>query len=125
MTKQQEVSQLSGVATVTPVRMSRRDKLNRLADLVERFGGDVFIFHQLEYMNEAQMAGTHHPMSAFSIAAADPMLSAEGLKGGSVLDAKQFFELSAAEMHEFSCDCGGAIDNQNMVSRIRGIADRA
>jgi hypothetical protein len=33
-----------------------------------------------------------------------------------------FFELSQHELHEFSCDCGGVITNDEMAKRINTLA---
>jgi hypothetical protein len=72
--------------------------------------------------------------TAFGIAMMDPVFSDLGLKGaphilpgqetGTIRQAMDFFELTQAQLHEFSCDCGGRIDNEMMATRIEGIADR-
>ena len=53
------------------------------------------------------------------------VLYAAGLRSGSVGDAQRFFELSREELAEFSCVCGGSINNNEMAERIERIAARS
>lgn len=117
--------------TAEPV-MTKREKLLRFAHVIRqcRRSGDVgygmqdryFIFNSLEYMDDSVLARCSHPGSAFAVAAADPVLQDAGLKGGDGLSIKRFFELSTSELHEFSCDCGGVIDNEEMARRVERLA---
>ncbi len=109
-------------ASVAIIPMSRRDKLMRFADVVRRSERPFFIFHGLEYYHPSQLGGCYHPASAFSAAASDPILKDAGLKGDTALDAMQFFDLAQSELHEFSCDCGGVISNEEMAKRIERLA---
>ncbi len=65
------------------------------------------------------------------MAGRDPVLQQAGLKadlpGGnvSVGGAQRFFELSKSDLHEFSCDCGGVITNEEMARRVENIAARS
>ena len=65
-----------------------------------------------------------HPGSAFALAAKDSVLHGAGLTGDSVGDAQLFFDLSREELAEFSCVCGGSINNNEMADRIECIAAR-
>jgi hypothetical protein len=110
------------VATaITP--MTRREKLLRFARVVRESSKQFVIFHMLEHAHPSTLAGVSHPHSAFAAAAADPILKDAGLAGDSVADAMKFFELSQAELHEFSCNCGGVISNSEMASRIEKLAE--
>jgi hypothetical protein len=125
--------------------MTRREKLLRLAEIA-RGGRPTFltkilqtlrwkeyyeqrwhIFHLLELMSPAELARTVNVASVFDAAAKDPVLYDAGLRpdhGESVSAgrAMQFFELKKEELHAFSCNCGGAISNAEMASRIERMA---
>jgi hypothetical protein len=125
--------------------MTRREKLMRLADIarggrntlltkgLKLIGWDKYyentwhIFHLLEHMIAEQLAQQVNVASVFDAAAKDPVLYDGGLRpdqGESVsaLRAMQFFELKQNELHAFSCNCGGAISNAEMASRIEKMA---
>lgn len=116
---------------LAPTVMTRREKLLRFAHVIRqssRPNGPVmlndryFIFNNLEYMDDATLARCSHPFSAFAAAAADPVLQDAGLKGDDGLSIKRFFELSTNQLHEFSCDCGGTITNEEMARRVERMA---
>jgi hypothetical protein len=104
--------------------LSKQQKLWRLADLVERVPHPIVIFHRLEYLSEVEKYESHnqHPYSAFALAAQDATFQKDGLKGQTIAEAQRYFELSNQELHAFSCDCGGAIDNRDMARRLRRLA---
>jgi hypothetical protein len=83
------------------------------------------LFHKMEDWNDEQMRvprfGLGQP-NAFSLALGDKTLVDAGYAGGSASDALRFFELSQTDLHAFSCDCGGAISNEEMASRIERLA---
>ena len=107
---------------VTRLPVTRREKLLRFAAVIRQTQHDIVIFHKLEYMYDAQLELISHPNSAFAQAAADPVLQDAGLAGSDALSAKKFFELSTEQLHEFSCDCGGHISNEEMARRIERLA---
>ena len=136
--------QLAEPVEVTPP-MTRREKLLRLAEIArggrpslltkvlvslrwqEYYEKRWHIFDLLEHMNPAQLAEQSNAASIFDAAAKDPVLYDAGLRpdrGDSVsaLCAMRFFELKQNELHEFSCNCGGAISNADMASRIEKMA---
>jgi len=112
------------VVAVSPPRMSRREKMLRWADLVRHHRGDTLVlFHQLEYMDQYQLARVNiHGVrydSAFTLATKDPVFNEQGLSSSAnIVEIMSFFELSKVDMHEFGCDCGGAISPDNMANRI-------
>lgn len=110
-------------ATPVPSIMTRREKLLRFAHIVRTSGRDFYIFHSLERWDAQMLRANTHSASAFAAAAADPILKDAGLAGESPADAMKFFELEQNELHEFSCDCGGAISNTKMADRIERLAE--
>ena len=125
--------------------MTRREKLMRLAAIarggrntlltkgLKRIGWDKYyentwaIFHNLEFMTSFDLGRSFSPASVFDAAVKDPVLFDAGLRpdqGESVsaLRAMEFFELKQKELHEFSCNCGGAVTNDAMAARVEKLA---
>jgi hypothetical protein len=121
MNKQLTTQEIDALVS-TSAAMTRAEKLLRWAALVRETKHNFLIFHRLEYFTADQLAETSHEYSAFAAAAKDPILKDAGLQGDTAADAMKFFELSQQDLHEFSCDCGGAIDNAAMAARIEAIA---
>jgi hypothetical protein len=110
-----------------PIQMTRWEKLRRWAELVRNHNSELALFHGLEYLRPYDLRtiipGAIRATSAFTVAVKDPTFNAQGLSVESTLaDVMRFFELSQGELHEFSCDCGGYIDNHNQAARIERLA---
>jgi hypothetical protein len=118
-------------------RMSRRDKLLLWAGMIRASDRPLALYHLLERYTESQLKEARiaaHDQSAFGIAISSPAFQAAGLptkasgilgsgpKTSSLHEVKGFFELSQGELHDFSCDCGGSISNDEMAKRIERIA---
>jgi hypothetical protein len=115
----QHLSQDQILAMARPIPMSRDDKLERWASLIESSSEPVFIFHDLEYRSQHELDRLADAHSAFALAAGDKVLREAGLTGGKVGEGMRFFELSKRDVHAFSCNCGGQISNRTMAKRIR------
>jgi hypothetical protein len=114
-------------ALVNAIPMTRREKLLKWAELVRHYSHELALFHDIEHMGLSNLRGivpaTIRTVSAFTLAVTDPIFQAQGLRKESTLvDVMKFFELSQDELHEFSCDCGGYIDNHNQAYRIELLA---
>jgi hypothetical protein len=120
------VELLVSAVPVAPVKMTRREKLMRWGDLIRKVSHPIGLYHALEYMSWAQLNGTligNHDITALGIAASDPVFQAQGLNAEtSIADALRFFELNITQAHAFSCDCGGAISNDQQAERIERLA---
>lgn len=112
---------LADLITSIPV-MTKREKLMRLAKLVRLAPHNLAMFNGIEYATAADLGQLHHPLSAFAVASTDPIFKDAGLQGDRVGEAMRFFELTKNELHAFSCDCGGHIDNQQMARRVEALA---
>jgi hypothetical protein len=66
------------------------------------------------------MYAIDHP-TALGTAARDPEFKKQGI-GTTVHDVMKFFGLTQKQLHEFSCDCGGAISKEQQAHRIEGLA---
>jgi hypothetical protein len=112
--------------SAVPVYMTKKEKLQRWAEIVRQCKNDLYLFHGLEYLNPRQLRSVYPQSigmeSAFTLAEKDTTFQAQGLKvGSSLADHMEFFSLTQQELHEFSCNCGGQIDNQRMASRIQAL----
>lgn len=107
----------------TPSLATRKERLLYLAALVEKTENHVPLYHNLEHCSQELLdrsPAAAIPGSVFALAADDPHLKAAGV-GDMIGKQMKFFELDKAELHEFSCDCGGSISNKQMASRITAL----
>lgn len=107
--KHQAFDELKKIADVSvphaPV-MTRRERLERWANLLDREPDRRFgTFHQTEYMSSESRSAMRSLGSPISVAFADPLLRAEGLDGDSYGQAQRFFSLSDRQLHEIVCSC--------------------
>jgi hypothetical protein len=120
------MKQLDITKIATTVSLSRREKLLRWANLIRKERKGLVLFHNLEHWTKAQLKALLPEgiltASAFTVAADDPVFASLGL-GRTAADAMKFFELSRAQLHGFSCDCGGVITNEEMARRIERLAE--
>ena len=105
-----------------PITSIREERLRRWANLCRESKWRLNLGHNLEYAppyTRTNTPATFMGHSALSIAASDPAFNQQGLSpDASVQDVMNFFEISHQQLHEFSCDCGGHIDNENQARRI-------
>lgn len=119
-----------------PVVMSKREKLLHWASLIRAHKsrhGALWLLHNLEdwspYMLEnpeivfGSRTGEHFANTAFGVAAADEQFKAAGLVGSAPAHIMKFFELSRADLHEFACNCGGDISNEEQARRVEHLAN--
>ena len=102
--------------------MDKAAKLRRWAKLCREYGCSLVLFHGLEYWQFEQLRillKSLPGVSAMTLAANDPVFQKLGLPSDcTVLDIMRFFELSQQQLHEFSCDCGGHVSNEEQARRI-------
>lgn len=121
------INEIAETATVLPVKLSKKEKLVRWANLIRCSHARLVLFHNLEHYSYHELRAvpihTCGP-NAFEIATRDNVFRTAGLKhDANLVEVIGFFELTQNEVHEFSCDCGGAIDKTEMAERIEGIAN--
>lgn len=122
--KHVDIQDIATTAAPVMLRMTQREKLYRWAELIRHMSHEVLIYHKLEHWHPDNLADPHfgNPRDAFTVALHDPVLQAEGLTGNSIADVQKFMGLTQAELHEFSCDCGGYLDNDEVARRIEQLA---
>jgi hypothetical protein len=108
--KHHALEQLQSVAEVDQdyprQAMSRNERLERWAELLERNPDRrLATLHQTEYRPARERAAMRSNGSPISVAFADPVLRAAGLKDDSYGEAKRFFELTDHQLHRVICYC--------------------
>jgi hypothetical protein len=125
--KHQNIDTIGAVADVVPYRveaMSRAERLQRWAQLLRQHQGALVPLHQIEYLEKEQRMLSRHDASPIAVAFRDPVLRAEGLKGDTVGDAVDFFDLSDSEAHLLLCDCHhyGGVTTSYISGQLHRIA---
>lgn len=125
--KHVELGELVSAVPLSPAKMTRCEKLKHWAALIRKADRPVWLYNALEYMSSTELRrtriGGEGDATALAIAASDPVFQAQGLNATtSIADALRFFELSISQAHAFSCDCGGAISNDQQADRIERLA---
>ncbi len=102
-------------------KMSRRERIEHWAAILERHGGPLNALREIEYLpaNERRAAGGCN--TPLTIAFNDPVLREEGLKGDRLGDAMEFFGLNDGEAHRLLCDCHylGNMTGKLVAKRLR------
>jgi len=107
--KHETLGDISRKADVSPVvaarPMSRQQRLDRWAMLLEQYPGMVKPFVNLEYRPRRERLELHCEGTPVAVAFADPLLRAQGLRGDQLGTAMGFFQLTHSETHRLLCDC--------------------
>jgi hypothetical protein len=113
------------IETLRP-EMSRRERLERWADVLGRHGQPLNAPSRIEYLTDEDFAAARVDRSALTVAYQDPVLRSAGLKGDRLGDAVEFFGVSRNELHDLLCDCfGGHMSlGLSVAARVRGLARR-
>jgi hypothetical protein len=125
------LDEIKPLAEVTPFqttssKMSRRERLERWATVLERHEGTLVPLNRIEYLPERErvlLRGTGTPLT---VAYQDPILREEGLASDRLGDATAFFDLTKGQAHCLLCDCNyyGTMTAEGVATRVRSIANR-
>lgn len=123
----EEITKLAGVEPVEAQRGEislRRQRLERLATLIEAHVGRIRLFSMMEYVPLKERVKLRQDESPLSIAHRDALFREQGLSGDRLGDAVEFFQLSMREAHHIFCDCNysGAITPAAVAARTRSVA---
>jgi hypothetical protein len=125
--KHQTFDQLQGVAEVHPgYVLSRGERLERWAQLLERNPERrLSTLHQTEYQPDGARATMRADETAISVAFQDDVLRGAGMKDDTYGEAKRFFELTDAQLHEVICYChfGASVSAATAARHIRAVAE--
>ena len=119
--------QLLGIAELkmSPQPLSRRERLERWAELLERQPeASLQTLGEIEWQAEAARPLMRANNSPLTVAYNDAVLRGAGLTSDRLGDAMQFFELTNREVHEALCSCryGGTMRAGVAAQVIRAIA---
>jgi len=124
------LAEIKRTALTTPLetsapKMSRREKLERWAALLERHSGPLLPLMRVEYLPEYARKMLRGDDTPLTVAYKDPHLQAEGLKSDRLGDGMTFFELTDQEAHHLLCDCHycGTMTAENVAARARFAAN--
>ena len=122
------LEQIAAEAEVHPAaELSRRERLERWAEALERSGTPrLRAIPDIEYGPRWEREARRADNSPISVAFADPVLRGAGLKGDTIGNAAEFFDLSFGQLHRLACVCchGRTIDAQAMAGELRRLARR-
>ena len=86
--------------------LSRRERLERWAELLERQPKRrLRSLGEIEFVPKDKRPELRSDESPITVAFEDPILRAAGLKGDTLGDAMEFFELSEGASHRLLCSC--------------------
>jgi hypothetical protein len=120
--RHQRIQDVGANAALIEVRLSRRERLERWAELLEREPQrKLKALWRVEYVRPEDRSPLRADDSPIAVAFADPVLRDDGLAGDTLGDAEQFFELSAEQAHHLLCDCHymGRMDGGTVARRVR------
>jgi len=126
--KHQSIDQLGAVAEIVQFepqeKMTRRQRLERWADMLDRNPGKLNALARIEHMSPTERPQARVENSPLEIAFKDAMLREDGLTGDRLGDAMAFFGLSDRQAHRLLCDChySGSMTGAGLATRVRRIA---
>jgi len=126
--KHQNIDELGAVAEIVPFettrKLSRRERLERWADLLDANPGRLNALTRIEYMGPRERPQARVDNSPLEVAFKDPILREDGLAGDRLGDAMAFFQLSDRQAHRLFCDChyAGSMTGTGLAVRLRRVA---
>lgn len=123
------VDQLRTVADLSvadPACLTRGERLERWAELLEREPeARLRSLGEIEFHPRDERPLMRADNSPLTVAYADPVLRAAGLRGDTLGDAMLFFDLSERQAHRLLCSCmnGWSISAPRAAAQIRRIAN--
>lgn len=123
--KHQSRQEIAAAVTDCPIpqtsRMSRHERLERWAELLEGHGGHLNPLMQIEYLPPEERRAYRGINTPLTVAYSDKVLREEGLKSDGLGDAMDFFGMSDAEAHRLLCDCRylGKMTGAAVAERLR------
>lgn len=134
--KHQNIDELGGIAEIVRFgpednpqfepreKLTRRQRLVRWADALDRNPGNLNALTRIEDMNSIERRQARVDNSPLEVAFKDATLRAEGLSSDRLGDAMAFFGLSDRQAHRLLCDChySGSMTGARLAIRLRRIA---
>ena len=102
----EQLRNLGAVETDYQPAMSRRERLERWAELLEKVPDrQLTTLQETEHQSREIRAMMRADTSPISVAFADPILRAAGLQNDTYGEAKRFFEMTDRQLHNVTCYC--------------------
>lgn len=125
----EEVSKVAKIALVEQekdARSTRRQRLERLAFLLDAHKGGIRLFSMMEYAPPKQRMKMRQGDLPLAVAYQDAQFREQGLESDLLGDAMKFFDLSMGEAHHLLCDCHyvGSITPGMVATRARALAQK-
>ncbi|WEX07645.1 hypothetical protein [Chelativorans sp. AA-79] len=123
----QELTATATTYTLPPQpRMSRRQRIERWAELLDQHEGALNALRRVEYLSPDERRAYRGANTPLTVAFSDPMLREEGLKSDRLGDTMDFFDMSDHDAHLLLCDCRyhGSMTGPVVARRLRQHADR-
>jgi hypothetical protein len=124
--KVEELRDVADVCVSEKQPMSRKDRLLRWAELLERDPERrLRSLGEIELKAPADRPAMRAPDSPLTVAFEDPVLRAEGLAGDRLGDGMAFFKISEDDAHRLMCSCmnGWSMASGKVAKNVRRIAD--
>lgn len=122
----QDLDRIQGTKSLDPEldrpKLSRSERLNRWADLLEaQAGRPLRALEDVEYVSPAVRRDLRKDDSPLALAYADPVFRADGLTSDRMGDSMDYFGLSDRQAHWLLCDChyGGRMTASEVATRVR------
>ncbi|MGH6805959.1 MAG: hypothetical protein ACREEJ_03780 [Ensifer adhaerens] len=107
-----------------PLSMSRRERLERWAELLEQSPTrHLATLYETEHQPTTVRDSLRNDGSPISVAFADPMLRAAGMEDDTYGEALRFFELRDWQLHGVICYChfGATVNAETAARLVRSI----
>jgi hypothetical protein len=103
--------------------MTRTERLERWANVLDQMGGTVATLHETEHKLPEVRAAMRMNSSAIAAAYRDPILRGAGLRGDTYGEALRFFEIDDKQLHDVICYChmGERMNAVTAAIRVRKI----
>ena len=122
----QQLAEITAGGAVIEIWTKAR-RLERWADLLEHYGNDILnTLEGTEHHDAGSRSAMRCDNSPFTVASADPVLRAAGLKGDTYGEIQRFFELTDGQLHSLVCYChlGRHISRSAASTRVRALIPR-
>ena len=122
----EQLRTLADLHVAAPACLTRRERLERWADVLERDPqARLRSLGEIEFYPRQERPLMRADDSPLTVAYADPVLRAAGLRTDTLGDAMLFFDLSERQAHRLLCSCmnGWSISAERAAGQIRRIAN--
>jgi hypothetical protein len=122
----EQLRTLADLRAAAPACLTRRERLERWAEVLEREPeARLRSLGEIEFHPRQERPLMRADNSPLTVAYADPVLRAAGLRTDTLGDAMLFFDLSERQAHRLLCSCmnGWSISADRAAAQIRRIAN--